>query len=137
MVDFVSEKYKFVKGGLIFISLRLGLQNIESSYIPMIPKLFINLHNNIGFVSGKKKRAFYFIGIIGDKLILADPHFNQNIDESRAKKLIHLVKLTAINAQISKQRWIRQLLRRWRFISFVKNVSKKKLELMLISLLYA
>ena len=80
-IEYNSEKYKFVKGGLIFISLRLGLQNIESSYIPMIPKLFINLHNNIGFVSGKKKRAFYFIGICGDKLIFADPHFNQNIDE--------------------------------------------------------
>ena len=56
--------------------------------------------------------------------------FIQKEEISRAKKLIHLVKLTAINAQISKQRWIRQLLRRWRFISFVKNVSKKKLELM-------
>ena len=56
--------------------------------------------------------------------------FIQKEDISRAKRLIHLVKLTAINAQICKDRWNRQLLRRWRFISFVKNVSKKKLELM-------
>ena len=47
-----------------------------------------------------------------------------------AKKLLSLIKLTTINSQISTDRWIRQLLRRWRFISFVKNVSKKKLELM-------
>ena len=46
----------------------------------MIPKLFINLHNNIGFVSGKKKRAFYFVGINEKKLIFADPHFNQNLE---------------------------------------------------------
>ena len=74
------DKYNFVKGGLIFISLRLGLENIESCFIKMIPKLFINLHNNIGFVSGKKRRAFYFIGMCGDKLIFADPHLNQKIE---------------------------------------------------------
>ena len=49
---------------------------------------------------------------------------------SIARKLLKLVKLTAINIQLSKDRWIRQLLRKWRFISFSKNVSKRKLELM-------
>jgi len=73
-----NEKYKFKKTGIIFISLRLGLQKIEASFIEMIPKLFYNLHNNIGFVSGKKKRAYYFIGLKDKKLIFADPHFNQN-----------------------------------------------------------
>ena len=56
--------------------------------------------------------------------------FTEKEEVSRANKLIHLLKLTKINLQISTDRWIRQLLRRWRFISFVKNVSKKKLELM-------
>ena len=56
--------------------------------------------------------------------------FIQKQEISRAKKLINLIKLTAINSQISSDRWIRQLIRRWRFISFVKNVSKKKMELM-------
>ena len=49
---------------------------------------------------------------------------------SIARKLLKLVKLTAINIQLSKDRWIRQLLRKWRFISFSKNLSKRKLELM-------
>ena len=80
-IEYNSEKYIFDKGGLIFISVRLGLYQIESNFIKMIPKIFINLHNNIGFISGKKKRAFYFIGMSGDKLIFADPHFNQNIEE--------------------------------------------------------
>ena len=43
----------------------------------------------------------------------------------RANKLIKLIKITSINSQISSDRWLRTLLRRWRFISFVKNVSKK------------
>ena len=75
-----KEKYKYKKKGIIFISLRLGLYKIESCFLEMIPKLFINLHNNIGFVSGKKKRAFYFIGLNDKKLIFADPHFNQNLE---------------------------------------------------------
>ena len=39
------------------------------------------MHNNIGFVSGKKKRAYYFIGLKDKKLIFADPHFNQKVEE--------------------------------------------------------
>ena len=81
IIEYKSDKYVFDKGGLIFISLRLGLHKIEKNYLEMVPKLFNNLHNNIGFVSGKKKRAFYFIGMKGDKLIFADPHFNQNIEQ--------------------------------------------------------
>ena len=79
-IEYNNEKYNFIKSGIIFISLRLGLQKIESNFIDMIPKLFINLHNNIGFVSGKKKRAFYFVGINEKKLIFAEPHFNQNLE---------------------------------------------------------
>ena len=56
--------------------------------------------------------------------------FIQKEEICRAKKLINLIKITTINSQISTDRWIRQLLRRWRFISFVKNVSKRKMELM-------
>lgn len=75
-----NDKYFFKKNGIIFISLRLGLQKIEKIYTEMIPKLFSNLHNNIGFVSGKKNRAYYFIGLKDKKLIFADPHLNQNIE---------------------------------------------------------
>ena len=80
-IEYKSQKYLFEKGGLIFISLRLGLHKIEETYIKMLPKLFNNLHNNIGFVSGKKKKAFYFIGMYGEKLIFADPHLNQKIEQ--------------------------------------------------------
>ena len=85
IIEYNSEKYMFNKGGLIFISLRLGLHKIESIYVEMLPKLFNNLHNNIGFVSGKKKKAFYFIGMLGDKLIFADPHLNQKIETDEKK----------------------------------------------------
>ena len=80
--DYYGEEYNFSKGGLIFISLRLGLRNLDESFFDFIPLLFKKVHNNIGFVSGKKNRAFYFIGCNGNKkLIYADPHLNQKADE--------------------------------------------------------
>ena len=79
--EYQKENYVFKKGGIVFISLRLGLQNIDQSYHNIIPKLFYKLRNNIGFVCGKKKKAFYFIGCNGNgKLIFVDPHLNQKIE---------------------------------------------------------
>ena len=79
--DYYGEEYKFTKSGLVFISLRLGLRDLDEYYFDIIPLLFKKFHNNIGFVSGKKNKAFYFIGFNGDnKLIYADPHLNQKAD---------------------------------------------------------
>ena len=79
--DYFGEKYFFNKGGFIFISLRLGLQNIDRSYYSIIPLIFHKIKNNIGFVSGKNTKAFYFIGCNGDKkLIYVDPHLNQKVE---------------------------------------------------------
>lgn len=79
--DYYGEEYTFCKGGLVFISLRLGLRELDPYYYDIIPLLFEKFHNNIGFVSGKKNRAFYFIGFNGDnKIIYADPHLNQRAE---------------------------------------------------------
>ena len=79
--DYFGEEYIFEKGGLVFISLRLGLRDLDSYYYNIIPLLFEKFHNNIGFVSGKKNKAFYFIGFNGDnKIIYADPHLNQRAE---------------------------------------------------------
>ena len=40
-------------------------------------KLF-SIQTNIGFIGGKKRRAFYFIGKCGINLIFLDPHFVQS-----------------------------------------------------------
>ena len=70
------------KPAIVFISFRLGLQTLDESYYNIIPLIFSKIHNNIGFVSGKKNRAYYFIGCNGDgKLIFVDPHFNQKVEE--------------------------------------------------------
>lgn len=70
--------YQFKKRGIVFISLRLGLYNLGSSYYNFIPSRFSKFTNNLGFVGGKKDSANYFIGMKGDnKLIFTDPQVNQ------------------------------------------------------------
>ena len=71
-------EYTFKKGGIIFISFRLGLYEIDPSYYEAVLTIFKKMRNNIGFVCGKKNRAYYFIGCDeNNKLIFADPHLNQ------------------------------------------------------------
>jgi hypothetical protein len=81
-ITYKNDEYIFKKGGIVFISFRLGLYDLDSSYYDVIPLLFKRFHNNLGFISGKKNRAYYFIGIEGNNLILADPHYNQYITNS-------------------------------------------------------
>ena len=68
------------KSGVIFISFRLGLTNLDESYYNFIPLIFRKIRHNFGIVGGRNNRAYYFIGIQGDnKLIFSDPHLNQEI----------------------------------------------------------
>ena len=83
IVKFNDNYYKFYKKGFIFISLRLGLRNLEDIFYDKIPELF-SIRNNIGFVGGKDKQAFYCIGCYNKndskkyKIIYVNPHYNQD-----------------------------------------------------------
>ena len=104
--DYFGEEYIFTKGGFVFISLRLGLRNLDEYYFNIIPLIFQKFHNNIGFVSGKKNRAFYFIGINGDnKLIYADPHLNQKVEDdditSYEIKDLYLLDIKELSSEIT------------------------------------
>ena len=83
LFDYFGEEYYFSKPGLVFISLRLGLRDLDEYYFDIIHLFFEKIHNNIGFVSGKKNKAFYFIGFNGNnQLIYADPHLNQKAEDN-------------------------------------------------------
>ena len=66
-------KYKFI----IFVNCRHGMYQLNEEIYNEIFKLF-NIQTNIGFIGGKKRRAFYFIGKCGINLIFLDPHFVQS-----------------------------------------------------------
>ena len=86
IITYNGVDYQFKKAGIVFISLRLGLNDLDPSFYDFIPLIFKNFRNNYGFVSGKKNRAYYFIGIQGDnKLIFVDPHLNQEMSDSFEK----------------------------------------------------
>ena len=98
----------------------------KKEYLIMIKK-------NIKIVEEEKaKEKVYYIEKLYKTLrsITIKKLFIQKNELLKAKKLINLIKITKINSQISTDRWIRQIIRRWRFIAFVKLMSKRKLELM-------
>ncbi len=53
--------------------------------------------------------------------------FSRIEEPSRLLKLMYLIKISIVSKEIAEKRWIRVLIRKWRFISFSKNISKKKM----------
>ena len=79
-IFFDENYYKFNKKFILFINFREGYEKIEKSKCEKILNFF-DYKSNIGFLSGNKNRAFYFVGKFIEKnnknLIFLDPHFVQ------------------------------------------------------------
>ena len=52
------------------------------------------------------------------------------VEPSRLYNLFYLINVTKMHKLITQQRFFRELIRKWRFISFTKKMARKKLELM-------
>ena len=52
------------------------------------------------------------------------------VQPSRLYKLFYLVNITKMHTNIAAQRYYREVIRKWRFVSFTKKMARKKLELM-------
>ena len=52
------------------------------------------------------------------------------VQPSRIYRLFYLLNMTRMHSNIASQRYHRELIRKWRFITFTKKMTKKKLELM-------
>ena len=52
------------------------------------------------------------------------------VEPSRLYCQFYLINMTKMHKNIAKQRFFRELIRKWRFISFTKKMARKKLELM-------
>ena len=85
-------------------------------------KQFIKLATN-----GEKQKDLYELlrkYLIKKKLFIAVSHL------SRFLKLFYLIKLTIVNKDITDKRFLRILIRKWRFLSFSRVVSKKKMSIL-------
>ena len=49
---------------------------------------------------------------------------------SRVYRLLYLIKVVLMHKTIAYQRFIREMIRKWRFAAFIQNMSRRKLELM-------
>jgi len=61
---------------LLFISLRLGLAEINPVYIPGL-KACLEFPQSLGVIGGKPNHALYFLGYVEDEVIYLDPHTTQ------------------------------------------------------------
>ena len=51
-------------------------------------------------------------------------------EPSRIYQLLYLIRITTLHKKVARQRYIRELIRKWRFAAFVKKMARKKLEMM-------
>jgi cysteine protease ATG4 len=58
---------------LVLIPLRLGLDQLNESYVPAIQKTF-TFPQSVGIIGGKKGHSVYFVGSQESQLHLLDPH---------------------------------------------------------------
>ena len=87
-IEFNGKKYKFKKQGLIFVSQKLGLENISAEYYETFKELF-NCKYNLGIIGGIKRKAFYFIGLNSKgELIYLDPHTTKSIITSLEEEIL-------------------------------------------------
>jgi len=61
---------------LLFISLRLGLSDINPVYIPGLKASFM-LPASLGVIGGRPNHALYFLGHVEDEFVFLDPHTTQ------------------------------------------------------------
>ena len=108
-ITYNGINYSFKKEGIVFITFRFGLTELDPNYYDIIPLFFEKFRNNIGFVSGKKNKAYYFVGIDSNKrLIFFDPHYNQQISgniekdyESYFTENVYLLDINNLSSELT------------------------------------
>ena len=85
-------------------------------------KVLVDIYENDG---PQKARLFKFL-----RKVVIKKLFIYKEEIYRVNKLFYLVNLTMFNLEMAKSRWIRQIIRKWKFITFMKKMTKKKMELM-------
>ena len=78
ITTYINKKYLMKKSGLIFVSMRLGINKVSVEYFSSIKKLF-QCKECIGIIGGETNLAHYFIGYNDkDNLIYLDPHITRD-----------------------------------------------------------
>ena len=129
-----EEKLYFINKGIVFVSIRLGIDNIPNEYYQSLKDIF-SCKNCLGIIGGKNKRAYYFIGY-DDKghLLYLDPHVNnecindldeKNIIKNFLIKDIYNISIKKISPAFSVGFVIRNFKEYNEFIQFIQNYTQQ------------
>ena len=129
-IRFEGKKYIFEKMGLIFVTVRLGLNKVSLDYIPSLKKVF-NYKECIGIIGGKKNSnsASYFFGYYENNLLYLDPHHNypsiQKLDNENINtyinKTIYKLKFTSLKGGLTIVFLFRNFKEFIELLSFIKS----------------
>ena len=100
---------------------------VNKNYLPEKEKLFNNLKTikRIQLTEGPLKAKLFSLL---RKKVLNTMFDKDDVEELyRVLRVIKLFKITEINKELTEERWLRTLMRKWRFLAFSKTMSKKKL----------
>jgi cysteine protease ATG4 len=76
--EFNDKKYEFKKSGIVFISVRIGIDFISKEYYENIRYLF-KCKQCLGIIGGRTNSAYYFIGYNNEgNLLYLDPHITND-----------------------------------------------------------
>ncbi len=142
-IEIKNEKYYFKKIGIIYVSIRLGINSISKEYYKSLKELFL-CKNCLGLIGGRERLAYYFIGYDdnGDFLYL-DPHTTNNspkkLDENvllkdYLNKNIHSISLKKLTTCFTIGFYFRSVEEYKNLINFVNEY--KKQEFPCFSILY-
>ena len=131
-----NKQYIMEKNGLIFISVRLGLNKITEEYYSSIIEIF-NCKECIGIIGGKNNKAYYFIGCDcqRDVLFYLDPHTTKNcvykldensLFENYLNKTVYEISLKNMSAAFTIGFLFRNFQEFEHLINFLQSYTKAK-----------
>jgi len=133
ILNLKNKKYIMKKCGLVFISVRLGINKVTNEYYSCLKKLFES-KQCIGIIGGETNLAHYFIGYNNrGNLIYLDPHITREAvinlnDESIVNdylvKNIHEISIDDMSTALSIGFLFRNVDEFEELIGFVENYSK-------------
>ena len=133
IIKIEDKNYKMEKMGLIFISNRLGLNNVSPDYYPSLKKIF-NCKEFIGIIGGKKKSnsASYFFGYYDNYLLYLDPHHNNisinKIDDNNINtyinKTIYKFQFSSLKSALTIGFLFRNMKEFNDLLTFFRNIKK-------------